>query len=738
MPPLSDQPIDTSRPICRNLEAQRKRYAEDHARWLRRLRETRDPDERDRIMETLERLEYQIQDVEYQLTEAGCYLPEEVPHSVTIKIEGMEVTQAIQFYRQLGSGGTPNSVPLVANKATLCRVYVQNGYHQDLRFTGRILVMAWNNNTLKYDILRRELTPRNERSLIVLPATATSDRRRLANTLNFVLDASHCNERLQLDAEVWVEGHRGDPSYTGKGGCELLFNTRERPVIHCYRYSLTGFSPTIAEPTDAACRTTMELAPRILPIEGLTIRDRGVRTFGGALDTNNKYDQMRIEVQGLRDGTTPTPLDHEIFVAMVPAHTQASGVTAAGAALSNSFWCLADREDTFAHELAHLIIPGDDHVLDAACTTPENVDTNYPDYPNTTRPSGIGEFGVDLGTSPMEIFGPDTSDLMSYCRPRWISPYNYARAFSSPMLNPYDRLLVRAGEAQKLLVRFTVEREGTATLLWAFHLPGEAPRRVDKYETPLSLQLYRADGDLLVARRCHPASDASILDPYADFLETLPWTDDVTRIVLTRNGEVIASWDVAEVPSEPIARDLSATPVVRRDVESGLRISWKRARRRSETHQMLRYSPDGGATWIPYAIDIEGDEVEIPLDLLRGAGDLRFQLATSTGIRTTFIETSVPRLGSEAVRVVEILAPAADAVLSTRQPVRLIGRTEMWLDGRSDDPHAYWTSNRDGFLADGLQAEIDGLSRGRHVLRLVVDDGTSETSDRVIVSVGDD
>lgn len=734
MPP-ADRPIDLSRPRCRSLAAQRRRYVEEHGLWLRRLRATSNSEERERILRTLEHLEFQVQDVEDQLTEQGCYEPSPVPHSLFIKVDGMEVTQAIQFHRQLGSGfGAENSIPLVAAKATLCRVYVDNRFSQDMRVTGRVLVMAWNRNSLKYDIFRRELAPQNERASIFLSAETTSDRRRLDNTLNFLLAAVHCNERLRLDAEVWAEDHHGDPAYTGKHSQEIVFNTRERPVIHSFRFNLTGLSPAVAEPSDANCRTTMELAPRILPVSSLEIRERGVRVFRGSLASNNDYDQIRIVVQTIRDGTTPTPPDHEIYVAMVPAHTAAAGVTALGAATNSTLWCLVNQPDTFAHELAHLILPGDDHVLDSACGTPEQVDTHYPNYPNTTTQSGIGEFGVDLGRSPMVLHGPDTSDLMSYCRPRWISPYNYSRAFTSAVLNPFDVRVARSEGAQKLLVRFRVYREGTAELKWAFHLPGEAPPRLAKYKTGLTLELYRTDGSLVVSQRCHPGSDHSASAPYTDFLETVPWFDDVARVVLTQEGNVVADWTVDDTSSELAAEDLSASPSARAGNEGGMRVTWKRVR--TGTHQMLRYSPDGG-TWIPLAVGIEGDEIEVPADCLRGASGGRFQLATSSGFRTTLVVTSEPRAGPDAVREVQILRPARDSVLVRGEALRLSGRTMKWLDGRRDDHHAYWTSSRDGFLADELNSVIDGLSLGRHVLRLVVDDGTTEISDRVIITVKD-
>lgn len=87
---------------------------------------------------------------------------------------------------------------------------------------------------------------------------------------------------------------------------------------------------------------------------------------------------------------------------------------------------------------------------------------------------------------------------------------------------------------------------------------------------------------------------------------------------------------------------------------------------------------------------------------------------------------------------VAIIQPERDSILIKGEPVKLIGRTGMRFDGRLDSVHAYWTSSRDGYLADGLRAVVSGLSAGRHVLRLVIEDGSrAEISDRVMITVED-
>ena len=90
-------------------------------------------------------------------------------------------------------------------------------------------------------------------------------------------------------------------------------------------------------------------------------------------------------------------------------------------------WIISDLDGvTLAHELAHKNgVP-----QHAPCGNPANVDPNYPDFPSFSAlpAASIGEVGFDSST--MQALDPlTTRDLMSYCSPRWISPYNYRKVF---------------------------------------------------------------------------------------------------------------------------------------------------------------------------------------------------------------------------------------------------------------------------------------------------------------------
>jgi hypothetical protein len=743
--PQNEQ-IDRTRPECVLLDNRIRQRRATRAQKVDELNHTYDLEEREQIQREIDRTDEEIEALQEELGSQLCYVIPARP-SLFLKVVGVEATQSTQFLSIEGTGaGLDNSIRFVANKPLLARVYLRSQFTDAVSVTGRLTVYEFNNHTLKYDILRRNVDPIQ---LVNMSPSSASRRVNLHETLNFIIPVADCFGKVKFDVRVWVTGHQGDPIYEGEGVlAPVEFISRRIPIIHCFRIHFTRTLPTtppsqqsLPAPSDADCRTTMDLARRMFPLADLDIRDRGTLDRTGPLETQADYDAVRLAILQERNETTPTPQDHEIYVGML------SDPNPTGSVWGNAEdGCIESvvgfgRAEMFAHELGHLLLPGDDHVSDTAC--PNNnlmtqIDSNYPDYTNTTQQSGIGEFGVDLGISPPTLFGPDTPDIMSYCgAPQWISPYNYNRATTGDVLNPRSARAAIRTDAQKLLLSFRVYRDGRVEFKKGMHLPGEPRSFPGKAPTGIFLELYGPNDELFAsAECCHRSADRLKTAPYEDFQEVLPWTEQAASVLVIREGVEVARWQIEEPAAKPPVTDLTHRERQRERGGTYFHVTWKkRARAEQLLHYTLRFTPDDGQTWLPVARGSQDTQVDVDASCLPGGEKCRFQLAVSTGFRTTLVESaeaSVPR----HARQVAIIHPTAQAEVACGNPIWLVGAATSLFgeDGKSVD--AFWTSNRDGFIGDGVRVLANRLSTGRHVLTLTVEDGIGgEVKESVVIRV---
>jgi hypothetical protein len=146
------------------------------------------------------------------------------------------------------------------------------------------------------------------------------------------------------------------------------------------------------------------------------------------------------------------------------------------------------RAETMAHELGHNF--GLPH---APCGDPASPDPDFP-YPE----GGIGVFGYDL--LQREVEDPaERKDLMSYCRPAWISDYNYEKVLAFRDTFQRGPEVPRAGEpAEPVLLVWGAVVGGRIVLEPSFEL--EARPRLPGGRGPYRLTGYDAAGDVLFAR----------------------------------------------------------------------------------------------------------------------------------------------------------------------------------------------------------------------------------------------
>ncbi len=175
-----------------------------------------------------------------------------------------------------------------------------------------------------------------------------------------------------------------------------------------------------------------------------------------------------------------------------------------------------------AHELGHNL-----NLFHAPCGGAGGPDPFYP-YDD----GSIGVSGFDLLSG--DLVGPETADLMSYCRPQWISDYSFTRALNHRMaLGPVFATPPMAAASKGLLLWGGLDQAGELSLEPAFVV--DASPVLPQEDGPYTLTGEREDGSVLFTL-------SFAISEYADaeggsFAYILPvredWSGSLDRISLT-------------------------------------------------------------------------------------------------------------------------------------------------------------------------------------------------------------
>jgi hypothetical protein len=368
-----------------------------------------------------------------------------------LRIPVIEATQAIQFYMSAlplcpGSAGSrvpcgDNTVPLVAEKPTVLRLYVTGA-------TPGALVGGLVTEPVQSGIYGSTFMIAGVGGMT---ATALAPTRTNPSTTLQVSIKPHAAGTYRFDVIVTEDDASGKVVATASSSITLQFVERRRQRIRLVRIHYTGTQNGVKK--DVAPRTVREFwdatdyAQRVLPIPspGFEIVKDSVEDYDGnftridpsAHDTtwpgyaaNRGSTGNLLNILDRLVGAESLPAD-VVYVGIYPPGVRMSAF--AGWAVGR--WIISDLDGTtLAHELAHKNgVP-----QHAPCGNPDNVDPNFPDFPSFSvlPAASIGEVGFDWST--LKAYDPQsTFDLMSYCSPKWISPYNYRKVFDQlPPLPP--------------------------------------------------------------------------------------------------------------------------------------------------------------------------------------------------------------------------------------------------------------------------------------------------------------
>jgi hypothetical protein len=567
-----------------------------------------------------------------------------------IWITGVEVVQAVQVY----PGG---GIPLIADKPTVVRVYVRS--REDAlgpwnRVTARLTVR----DIRERGFGERTVSPTmpNPRGEITV-TTAGSDRTRLEESFNFLLDRSLAAEgERELDVRISDASGRRESNAANNAFLQRVrFYQNPGFTFYALRYAYTN-------PSTAAGPFSEFEAHRAWALSALPMSTLEVQLFPGdpvasfEYRAGSGYEECRPWAAGMidrlfpRGGAWVVVMQPEIDTSYHGAHF----TSGAGNHIINMQRKPADPGPTLAHELGHGW--GQPHTW---------VNTAFP-RPDGSMGPQVGIRTGASGTFGLQLFeGSAIGDLMSYTHPSWFSPYSYTEilrnmtggsltvtpAVRSAQRSPAPGVtssgtpviqiaslehdfgsLVQGIDPSYLYVSGRIRADGTADFD-----PFEAIASHDDIRSKSSGKTYElvledAAGNVLTrysfdAERV--ADDEKSAIPFSTYV---PFDTATARIVLRREDQLLAKREVsANAPHVTLIGPQPGTLVKGRQS-----IAWKAEDADGDPLTFsVWYSADSGKTWVPLQIGLTSHTVDVDFDLVPGSDDGVLRVLASDGVNTS-------------------------------------------------------------------------------------------------------
>ncbi|MFF4361633.1 hypothetical protein [Streptomyces sp. NPDC001604] len=639
-----------------------------------------------------------------------------------LEITGLEVTQAIQHFHS--ALGTDNSLPLVAGKATLVRVYLDSGIDPSegggtvAGVTGTLTVNGGSFST-------------GPTAPITARPIAQVDREQLAHTLNFLIPADKATGKATLVVQATVAGTVSNPT-------EITVDFQPTPVVDILMLRVQVGS--IAPPSDADYIRTANTLPLRYPIAddpAVSIRywilpGQEVITTTRDLTNEDGWDDFMEDLEDIQEEAA----DFKFLYAMVD-NTVNLGSISGRARQSEHVAFGQNYTVTFAHELAHLW--GLKH---APCGNPANPDDNF-----VPKDGKLGDVGVDPHN--MVVWPASTGDFMSYCgfEDKWISGYHWTKlwlrlnhipfpltaeaaasgstgstgegsatpppalpATSIPASQPFPGPYIR--------VRGRLSRAGTVRFspaLRTFATPPPQQLEVTEAATAPAYTVSLEDdaGHVLATTATDPSFPADDFDN-APFNARLPYKAQAHRVVLRRDGTELGALVVPPRPPHFVLTHGNALPEI--DTEGVLHLRWRPVGDGPGTlpdpTYYVRFTNAAGsfAQWV--GVNLTGTSFDLDLRELPGDDRCLVQVVATNGFHTSYVQTPPFALPKRPPR---ILLGATDGPLLHAQ-----GTSPQ--HGALTDTAVTWIVDGAPTAATGGSLDVRTLSPGTHTVAVRVTD----------------
>ncbi|HEX5615157.1 MAG TPA: PxKF domain-containing protein [Acidimicrobiia bacterium] len=413
-------------------------------------------------------------------------------------------------------------------------------------------------------------------------------------------------------------------------------------------------------------------------------------------------------------------------------------------------WSGPGGEDTAVHEYIHALGRQHTPVCNAAGSNPDP----YPPDPSGKALVKLGSLHRDSFTlagdqdlgfdrSTLTFLPPDsTSDIMGYCRPRWMSDYTYENVFRiirGPVAPPPD---LEPGPGKRADVVGTIDLiDGTADLSVTespiagtrlsepdpgpYHLElYDGPTKVD--DVPFGADPVEGDGD--------SRGDAP---PVVGFSVAARIPTGVDRVAIfdDRTGTEIGSATLGGATPTISVTDPQAADSL--PASGSLSVSWQSDDADGDplSHTVL-YRPADDEPFVLASNETSGSSTTIDAATLAGSSDGTIRVVVTDGLHVSYDDVTglvVPDKPPTAT----IDEPTDGAAVTVEQDVLLSGHGSS-PQGPLADAAYEWSSDRDGLLGTGPSVVASSLSIGTHEieLRVTASDGQAATATTTVVVGG--
>jgi hypothetical protein len=672
------------------------------------------------------------------------------------KLLGLEVNQATQ--------DSSNSVPLVADKPTLVRVYISvTGPTASINEVGGALTASRPGGPTLVPLLR---------SINVINANSSTDikarRRDLTASLNFMLPTDWIRAgTLHLElSKLFIQGTDSNLPCDACGnvdeiGAPRFVQFRRTKTLNLvlapYEYMLSATpTPDILFTPMGALQWLNNVYPlagsfpssgsgirlvRILPARPTT---RDLHTGDGIGDFLDDLQDVMNDLQDQSGGSLPS--DTRLF-GMVPSGSggaaKASGNVAYGDtwAVENGLVPQPNYEGygaIWAQELGHTF--GRQHVSTDHGEIPPS-DATFPfAHGGIAEPGAATITGYWVTPTP-SLIDPGTPaecrahahDFMSYGSVNsaigehtrsWVSPFTYRALFKVFEDLSAASAAAPSQRAEKLIVSGRVAENGAVTLRPFRRVVTElttGPGTNGEY----TAELVGADGRTLLTYR-FDASEYEGAEPHQHgFNEYVPWREGTQAILIRRGKAVLAKRIVS--PYKPWVRVLTPKPGDTWGREAT--ITWEAGDedRDALTYTVL-YNSGLGSVWLPIATGLTRPSATVDTTLLPGSARARVRVRATDGVNTAEAESTGTFVVPDHRPVVTIIGPGANQVLDPGVSPQVAVAAYDPEDGMLAGTSVKWTSDRDGVVGHGLNPSLRSLSSGEHFIVVTATDSLGNSA----------